>query len=213
MYQETINKIKMVCSRIILHDPKKNDGRDDSKDLEISVIKELIKYIPDIQIEIPPPRSWFDIKIDGLFFNIKITSGKCGDNAYNKKAVLYTLTGDDSCPNVMNHNEFFQFLSSKELKKTRDYRSEYHYIVLFKDSPGKYLVKSIIDIHKYIPNASNNIQINWSKEYSQQHYETTQEKYQEKVISLLESIQDSLKKRNEEQFINANLHQDIKFRQ
>ena len=58
---------------------------------------------------------------------------------------------------------------------------------------GDVLLKSIFDIHTYISNPSNDLQINWKTEFTHSEYHTEEADYLEKVQSLLLCIQTSVK--------------------
>ena len=54
-------------------------------------------------------------------------------------------------------------------------------------------MKSIFDIHTYVSNASNDLQINWKNEFLYSKYYTNDIDYMKKVKELLISIQTSVK--------------------
>ena len=55
------------------------------------------------------------------------------------------------------------------------------------------LLKPIFDIHTYVSNASNDLQINWKNEFTYYEYHTKEVDYLKKVESLLLCIQRSVK--------------------
>jgi hypothetical protein len=97
------------------------------------------------------------------------------------------------------------------IKTTRHSPTEYHYLVKNKIN-GDVLLKPIFDIHTYISNPSNDLQINWSDEFKNENYFTPEDKYIEKVETLLNTIKKSVKDMitNTELFANCNIH-DILF--
>ena len=54
-------------------------------------------------------------------------------------------------------------------------------------------MKPIFDIHTYVSNASNDLQINWKNEFAYSEYHTEEADYLKKVQSLLVCIQKSVK--------------------
>ena len=74
----------------------------------------------------------------------------------------------------------------------RDKSTEYHYLVKNKIN-GDVLFKSIFDIHTYISNPSNDLQINWKNEFENIKYKTRDDNYLEKVKELILTIQKSVK--------------------
>jgi hypothetical protein len=58
---------------------------------------------------------------------------------------------------------------------------------------GDVLLKPIFDIHTYVSNASNDLQINWKNEFIHRSYVTDDGDYLKKVESLLSCIQKSVK--------------------
>jgi len=189
-------------------DEKEMDGRIISaikeKDYIKLVVKEMKKYKNRIKIEIPEDRYWYDIKINDIPINIKITSGGT-DNVFNKTAIIYTLTNKEIRTN-MNFNEFYENIKNIKLINKRDRIKEYHYLVFFKNS-NKYLFKSILDIQKYKENPSNILQINWNNELKEKNYKVEDDKVKDKVIELIETIQNSKIKEynNSKKFIEADI--------
>ena len=214
-YDELYNVIFEAANQI---KPKKNDekketqtnGRIESALKEkdyIKLLEENIKKINNtIKIEVPKDRFWYDIKINDIPINIKITAGGT-DNAFNKIAVIYTLTGKIPKKN-MNFNEFYKYLDVKSIKENSQKRNkftEYHYLV-FSKKEETILFKSILDIHTFKDNPCNILQINWKNEFEHITYFTEDEKAKEKIKELLKVIQLSkIKEYNSAvKFINAN---------
>ena len=67
------------------------DGRVNSIDDEDTVIDLLIEKYGD-NVEKPPARCWWDLKLFGYPINIKSSNFKSGDNFSSKLALLYALT-------------------------------------------------------------------------------------------------------------------------
>jgi hypothetical protein len=87
-YTATIKAIKKQAGKISLNYPKGGDGRLSSavKGLEyISIFTDgLKKSNPTFAVYQPQPRHWYDIMINGIPINLKLTTGS-SDNAFNKQ--------------------------------------------------------------------------------------------------------------------------------
>jgi hypothetical protein len=197
-YNNIIYEIKNVAKLInIIKD--QYDGRIDSAIKEIPFLKKL-KYIllqkhPDWNIVISPPRAVCDIMINSIRINLKLTDCNTSDNCVNKSSIYYSITGLTTYPYSSNWNEFLDRLVDAKytgkIKTVRHKPTEYHYLVKNKLT-GDVLCKPIFDIHTYISNASNDLQINWKNEFIHLSYETKNNEYLKKVQSLLTCIQKSL---------------------
>jgi hypothetical protein len=193
------------------------DGRTDSALKEGPFLEELKttleKIYPTWDIVISPPRASCDIMINGLRINLKLTDCKTADNSMNKPSIYYSITGLTTYPYSSNWNEFINHLEKTKdnIKYVRDRQTEYHYLVKNKRT-GDVLLKPIFDIHTYISNPSNDLQINWKHEFLNRDYYTEEDMYIQKVLSLLKCIQLSVKemiKRNET-FAYANIDELFK---
>lgn len=198
-YSIVIDEIKNVARSIVVKKSECDDRID-------SVIKEepflnemkriLLEKYPSWDIVITPPRASCDFMVNSIRINLKLTDCKTADNSMNKPSIFYSITGLSTYPYSSNWNEFLDKLveakNNSQIKKTRDRKSEYHYLVKNKIS-GEVLLKPIFDIHTYISNASNDLQINWKNEFSHSEYHTDDDNYLTKVISLLGCIQKSVK--------------------
>ena len=208
-YSFIIDEITTVATSIPIT-KSGGDGRIDSAVKEIEFLTELSRQLlernPGWNITIPSTRYWYDIEIENILINLKISSCKSADNCMNKKAVFYSITGEIDYPGSSNWNKFYDELKEAHFKKERDRMSEYHYLVKNKDT-GALLLKSIFDIHTYHPNSSNNLQINWKNEFKHLDYFTEDIHYIEKVKELLKCIQQSVidMTRLSEQFAMANI--------
>lgn len=194
-YNETIELIKTACKKINITFSKSEDGRIDSAIKEKDYLDKLTTTIYDlnksIKVEIPNARYWYDIKINDIVINLKLTKNGT-DNAFNKQAIIYTITGEISSKTVMDFKYWFEYICKNGIKENRNRMSEYHYLVVNKET-GDILIKSIIDIHTYKSNPSNILQINWKNEFDNIEYKVKEEKFKEKVIELMKTIQKSLK--------------------
>jgi hypothetical protein len=198
-YTETIAEIESAAKSI---DVKKadGDGRIDSAMKETPFLNEmkaiLLEKHPDWEVVISPPRASCDIMINSIRINLKLTDCKSCDNSVNKPAIYYSITGMKTYPYSSTWNDFYDWLEDAKakghIKKQRDKPTEYHYLVKNKQT-GDVLLKPIFDIHTYVSNASNDLQINWKKEFANLEYSTEDADYLKKVQSLLVCIQKSVK--------------------
>ena len=214
-YEEVITEINNACKDIKMEYAKGVDGRLSSALSEEKYLKELsdnlkksTKY--NFKIENPKARYWYDIRINDIPINLKMTTGGT-DNAYNKVAIIYTLTGKESTLKSMNDDKLYKYLTTNTIKKERDIKTEYHYLVVDKES-GNIILKSILDIHSYKSNPCNTLQINWKNEFANKSYKIDDTKYFDKVIELLKTIQKSLKQSVEGKmvFVKADINKDFK---
>jgi hypothetical protein len=198
-YITTITEIESVAKLI---EVKKTDcdGRIDSAIKETPFLNEMKRLLlekhPEWEIIISPPRAACDIMINSIRINLKLTDCKSSDNSVNKPSIYYSITGVTTYPYSSNWNEFLDRLTdakkTNHIKKTRDKPTEYHYLVKNKLT-GDVLLKPIFDIHTYVSNASNDLQINWKNEFSSSEYHTEDKDYENKVKSLVKCIQRSVK--------------------
>jgi hypothetical protein len=192
-YDFTINSIINECGSINLTKPDDSDGRISSAIAEKPYLSELKKRLVEkyvFSVEIPNDRHWYDIKINDIPINLKITAGNTSDNALNKVAVIYTLTGIEVKNKNMNFDCFYKHLKNSKIKEERDRKTEYHYLVINKTN-GNILLKSILDIHTYKSNPSNILQINWNNEFKFIDYHC--ESFNDKATELLLVIQKSVR--------------------
>jgi hypothetical protein len=198
-YDTTISEITTVAKTINIQKTG-SDGRIDSAMKEgpfLSKLKDtLLETHPSWEIIISPPRASCDIMINSIRINLKITECKSSDNAMNKPSMYYSMTGSTDYPYSSTWNDFLAKLEEarvkKQIKKVRERTTEYHYLVKNKET-GEVLLKPIFDIHTYISNPSNTLQINWKNEFVHSEYCINDEEYIEKVQSLLKCIQKSVK--------------------
>lgn len=198
-YETLINDIMSAAKSICIH-KEGCDGRIDSAMKEMPFLKELKRVLlekhPDWEIVLSPPRASCDFMVNSIRFNLKLTDCKSSDNSMNKPSIYYSITGLTHYPYSSNWNEFLDRLTDAKqkghIKTTRDPFTEYHYLVKNKLT-GDVLLKSIFDIHTYVSNASNDLQINWKHEFAHQTYQTNDTDYMQKVLSLLLCIQTSVR--------------------
>ncbi len=210
MYRKTINSILNVCKTIKLNKMNENDGRLYSATQEQIYLnelsKKLIQIYPNYLIDISKSRSWYDISINDIKINLKITDGNT-DNIFNKKSILYTLSGKEVYKNNMNWKNFTNELRNINIKKKRNKQSEYHYLVIYKES-NNILLKSILDLKKYRKNPSNIIQINWDFEYKHINYKSM--RYKSKISELLNVINLSIKSKYDDMYFFLKYYDEIK---
>ena len=107
-------------------------------------------------------RAWYDVKINDLFCDIKVSNCNANDNTQAKKAIYYLLTGDENTGNVPNQDKiFFKMMRENEnMDKDRDY---YYLIVNKMDTEDVFVVnlKGIVSCNS----APNNppFQVNWGR--------------------------------------------------
>lgn len=192
-YSQTIQAIMSVCLKINITFSKEGDGR------LISAIKEreyldslksrMLENYPTFTVEISKERYWYDVIINSIPINLKLTTGGT-DNAFNKVAIIYTITGSISKRN-MNYDEWFRIITNSTKKMTRDKQTEYHYLVIHKNT-GQILLKSILDIHTYNTNPCNILQINWNNEFKYIDSRIRDDRFKRKILELLTTVQTSL---------------------
>ena len=176
------------------------DGRIVSAMKEKPFLNEMKKILlerhPDWEVVISPKRAPCDIMVNGIRINLKLTDCKSADNSVNKPTIFYSITGLTAYPYSSNWNDFSDKLTDAktkgQIKKQRHKPSELHYLVINKLT-GDVLLKALFDIHKYVSNPSNDLQINWKNEFDHSDYHTEEADYLKKVESLLICLQTSVK--------------------
>lgn len=212
-YTEMVSEILNAAKQISVM-REAGDGRIDSAKKEEPFLRELSHNLltkhPTWDITISPPRSWYDIEINGLPINLKLTDCKTADNAANKRAIFFSITGLRTYPTASKWNDFHDKLleARPEIKRERDRQTEYHYLVKNKLT-GDALFKPIFDIHRFVSNPSNDLQINWRHEFEHVGHVTEPEAYAEKVRELLACLQRSAQMmiENTQRFATADFKQ------
>lgn len=194
-YEETIQAIRTECSHINLRFSTEGDGRMDSAVKETMYLSELEKGLTPrgFTFVLPKERFWYDVAINGIPINLKLTGGGT-DNAFNKVSVIYTLSAHESEQKNMNFNQWYKLLKELSRKAVRDRSTEYHYLVVDKSNKDRILLKSMLDIHEYKPNPSNDLQINWNVEFDHQEEVTPEGNYLEKYKTLIKTVQTSVRR-------------------
>lgn len=192
-YEEIIETIKKESLNIKLDYSEKGDGRLISALKEpdfLNILSERLLKHPGYTVEIPKIRFWFDIRVNSIPINLKITSGGT-DNAFNKIAIIYSICGIEIKNKNMNYNKWYKFIKENPKKKIRDKSTEYHYLVIHKNSKD-ILLKSIFDISKYNDNPCNDLQINWDNEFKNIDYKINDEDFLKKALELVQTVQKSV---------------------
>ena len=204
-YQETIAAI-VTTARSIAVQRIGEDGRIGSAMSERPFLEELKRLLPPTyDVQISPPRAACDVMINGIRINAKLTDCKTSDNAANKPSLFWSITGEQY-PYSSNWNQFLEKLmaakAAGKIKAERDPMTEYHYLAKNKTT-GEVLLKSVFDIHTYVSNPSNDLQINWGNEFA--HADYVAPAYKRKVVELLGAIQRSVREMIErtQSFANA----------
>ena len=202
-YDETTSEVLRIAKAIPLTrstGDESVDGRIDSAIKEGPFLDELKRQMleahPTWDIIISPPRASCDIMVNDIRINLKLTDCKSSDNSVNKPSIYYSITGCKDYPYSSNWNDFNNKLKlayeTKQIKIERKRETEYHYLVKNKQT-GDVLLKPIFDIHTYVSNPSNDLQINWKNEFKHKDELTKNEDYQKKMLSLIECLQQSTK--------------------
>jgi hypothetical protein len=191
-YSETIDAIKAACARIVLSYSGDGDGRIVSAIKETEYLAALKTSLeashPAFTISIPKERYWYDIRINNIPINLKLTTGGT-DNAFNKVAILYSITGVEVTRRNMNFDAWYGLIRSMQPKVERDRATEYHYLAVHKTT-GAVILKPIFDIHTYKANPCNDLQINWRNEFA--HADYVCPSHHAKTQELLRTVQASV---------------------
>ncbi len=212
MYMRIIKHIEQACmtaykqSKTLVHSV---DGRLNSANHEYLYLDALSSSLRDEEVVIPASRHWYDIKINSIPFNLKLTTGRSTDNIFNKKAIAFSLNGSYDDIEKIKYNTFdnwYKDMMAMNHKPMRDKTSEYHFIVVNKIT-GQILIKSIFDILSYRSNPSNILQVKWSFEFKFPDVFTPDHDIKQKQISLLKTIQKSVRDCNASrmEFCNSNI--------
>ena len=204
-YEYTIAEIKRVAMLVGVAKSESDDGRIDSAIKETPFLNEMKRILttehPEWDVQISPPRASCDIMVNTIRINLKLTDCKSSDNSMNKPSIFYSITGLTNYPYSSNWNDFFERIRDAglvhQIKKQRHKPTEYHYLVKNKLT-GDVLLKPIFDIHTYVSNPSNDLQINWKNEFLHADYSLDSGSggdatYMKKVEELLLCIQKSVK--------------------
>ena len=156
---ELIEAVEYLNTQSIVVSENHEDGRVNSIDDEDTIIDLLVEKFGD-NIETPPPRCWWDVKVFGYPLNIKSSKfGNAADNFSSKAAILYALTDlpeeEVTCTSWKSFQNKLQMNSSQE--KPRDY-----YIIVLDKTTNKVYLQSLKSLQKLTSNGNNlPFQIKW----------------------------------------------------
>ena len=156
---ELVEAVEYLNTQSIVVSENHEDGRVNSIDDEDTIIDLLVEKFGD-NIETPPPRCWWDIKVFRYPLNIKSSKfGGAADNFSSKAAILYALTDlpeeEVTCTSWKNFQNKLQMNSSQ--KSSRDY-----YIIVLDKTTKKVYLQSLKSLQKLTSNGNNlPFQIKW----------------------------------------------------
>ena len=164
------------------------DGRVNSIDDEDTIIDLLIEKYGD-NVEKPPARCWWDIKVFGYPLNFKSSKfGSAADNFSSKAAILYALTNipeeEVTCSSWKQFQKKLQHNSSQQTP--RDY-----YIIVLDKTTNRVYLQSLKSLNKLTPNGNNlPFQIKWKD-----NVEPVQRNYGQAYDFLIECYKESVRKK------------------
>lgn len=184
--QQLVDAVNYL-SGIVTISENHEDGRVNSITDEDTVIDLLIEKYGIENVEKPPARCWWDVKLFGYYLNIKSSDFNKGasDNFSSKAAILYALT--DLHEDKVNTTSWKKFQESLKNHSGTENNRDYYIIVVDKSTQNAYL-QSLKSLQKLTPNGNNlPFQIKWSdnthpvqRDYGQA-YEFLVESYKESV--------------------------------
>tara|TARA_B000000609_G_scaffold84833_1_gene64237 strand:+ start:196 stop:795 length:600 start_codon:yes stop_codon:yes gene_type:complete len=164
------------------------DGRVNSIDDEDTIINMLVAKYGD-NIETPPPRCWWDVKIFGHPVNIKSSKfGSAADNFSSKAAILYALTDlpeeEVTCTSWKNFQG--KLLMNSSQSSPRDY-----YIIVLDKTTNQVHLQSLKSLNKLTSNGNNlPFQIKWKDNVN-----PIERNYLQSYNFLIECYKDSVRKK------------------
>jgi hypothetical protein len=195
-YNLTCNEIIRLSKNAYKDISTTEDGRIVSAIKEKDVLEILQRRIvsehPTWKFDVPKARDTADFSINGIWVNLKLTACKTSDNAFSKRGFVRSLTGNGNYPKQSNWTTFLNFIKTNGVLKHRSRMSEYHFLVINKKNDDV-LLKSVFDIYRYKTNPSNILQIDWHREFDFKSHFTPDIDYRKKAISVLQTIQDSIR--------------------
>lgn len=159
--QELVDIQKFLSANVVQLSKKFQDGR-----INASINEDEILQVIDanFDIELPPPRFWYDFAIERgsekIPVNIKVTSTSTADNVQCKLGMYYALTGIwPKFANEMPWGEYFSLL--RRGLGTRTDR-DYYFLVVSKKNPRDIFCTSLKQIDTLVANGNNlPFQCNW----------------------------------------------------
>ena len=162
MSKELRDAVKFLNETNIALCEDHEDGRYNSTIDEDTIITLLEEKYGEENIERPPARWWWDVKIFGYFCNIKSSTFKTADNFSSKQAVLWALTDltEDEIVKVRDWQTFQYHLRERGKKENnRDY-----YCVVLNKTTNEVHLTSLKTLYALTPNGNNLLfQINWGR--------------------------------------------------
>ena len=156
---ELVEALEYLNTLTIVVSENHEDGRVNSIDDEDTIIDLLIEKYGD-NVEKPPARCWWDLKLFGYPINIKSSKfGSAADNFSSKAAILYALTNlpesEVTCSSWKQFQKKLQHNSSQQTP--RDY-----YIIVLNKVTGLVYLQSLKSLNKLTSNGNNlPFQIKW----------------------------------------------------
>jgi len=184
--RELVEAVEYLNTLTITVSENHEDGRVNSIDDEDTIIDLLIEKYGD-NVEKPPARCWWDLKLFGYPINIKSSKfGSAADNFSSKAAILYALTNlpesEVTCSSWKQFQKKLQYNSSQLTPR------DYYIIVLNKVTKQVHLT-SLKSLNKLTSNGNNlPFQIKWRDNVSPiertylQSYDFLVESYKESVM-------------------------------
>ena len=158
---ELVEAVEYLNSLTIEVSENHEDGRVNSIDDEDTVIDLLIEKYGD-NVEKPPARCWWDLKLFGYPLNFKSSKfGSAADNFSSKAAILYALTNiPEEEVTCSSWKQFQNKLKENSSQQTpRDY-----YIIVLNKVTGVVYLQSLKSLNKLTSNGNNlPFQIKWKE--------------------------------------------------
>ena len=162
--QELLEVADYLCGRIepcTLHE----DGRRNSQEDEDNTIPLLIEKYGEENVEVPPARHWWDVRLFGKYcINIKSSdfSNSAADNFSSKAAILYAFT-DIPEAEIRKAVGWSSFQSALLGNRSDTNNRDYYLLVIDKKTKDVRL-QSLKSLNKLTSNGSNlPFQVNWSE--------------------------------------------------
>ena len=185
---ELVEAVNYLNTLTIQVSESHEDGRVNSIDDEDTIIDLLVEKYGD-NIEKPPARCWWDVKIFGYPVNIKSSKfGSAADNFSSKAAILYALTNlSEDKVNVTSWKKFQDALRNYEDNITnRDY-----YIIVLNKATGVVYLQSLKSLSKLTSNGNNlPFQIKWKDNILPEY-----RNYRQSYDFLIECYKESVRKK------------------
>lgn len=164
------------------------DGRVNSIDDEDTIIDMLVDKFGD-NIETPPPRCWWDVKIFNHPVNIKSSKfASAADNFSSKAAILYALT--DLPEEEVTCTSWKSFQNKLQMNSSQSSPRDYYILVLDKTTNQVHL-QSLKSLNKLTSNGNNlPFQIKWKDNVT-----PVERTYLQSYNFLIECYKDSVRKK------------------